>query len=249
MSLAVTSYLAHALHHLLASAPAVAFQTRLGLLARLKGQTNSPKPATQSPLLALSSLCSEARYTLRLFGLISLWTWGSSTLKSPPKDRIARPITYLQILSNVVYQILENGGYLASKGVIPKRLIDKLGGINAWYIWSIRAWFGHIFFQFILLWRRNALQRERLARARQDRQAREARGEKVDLFTEVAAERSVASQESRAWKKDLVNNVCWAPLCVHWCFENGIGFPDSLVGVFSFMAKAWGLRDTWAATK
>lgn len=81
-----------------------------------------------------------------------------------------------------------------------------------------------------------------------ERQLRESRGEKVDLVREAAVEQEAMKAESRAWKKRLVNNVCWAPLCIHWCFENGIGFPDQLSGMLSFFAKAWGLRDSWDAT-
>merc|ERR1712187_276272 len=100
------SYLSHALHHLLASAPWIAFQTRLSLLARLKQQKQPPSTSSSSssPLLALSSLFSETRYTLRLFGLVPLWTWGSQTLKNPPKDLLLYALTLLQIIANVLYQ-------------------------------------------------------------------------------------------------------------------------------------------------
>lgn len=81
-----------------------------------------------------------------------------------------------------------------------------------------------------------------------DRQLRESRGEKVDLVREAAEEQETMRAEIRAWKKSLVNNVFWAPVCVHWCFEDGIGFPDKLAGLFSFSAKAWGLRDSWVDT-
>lgn len=149
---------------------------------------------------------------------------------------------------NVVYQILENGGYLASKNVISKRLIDRLGGVNKWYLWSIRAWFGHIFFQFLVLWRQRALQREKAEASERERALREERGEKVDLIKEVADEEELEKAETRAWKKAMVNNVFWAPLCLDWCFESGLGFPAQFTGVFSFAAKVWGLVDSWAAT-
>lgn len=250
--LAGTSYVSHAVHHLLASAPWIAFQTRLSLLARLNQRPAPPKPSpsapSQSHLLALASLCSETRYTLRLFGLVPLWTWGSSTLKSPPSDPVIRALTLLQVLVNVLYQLLENGGYLASRGVIPKRLIDRFGGVNKWYLWSIRAWFGHIFFQFVLLWRQRVLQRERAERSERERALRQEKGEDVHLVKEVREEEDVMKAENRAWRKSLVNNVFWSPLCLHWCFEGGIGFPDQLTGLFSFLAKVWGFSDSWVAT-
>ncbi|EAU29483.1 hypothetical protein ATEG_10034 [Aspergillus terreus NIH2624] len=233
---AVTGYLSHALHHLLASAPSIALQTRLGLLARLRHAKTpaaaKPPPAT-SRLLALSALMSETRYALRLLGLVPLWTWGSATLRNPPKDRVLYALTMLQVVSNMAYQALENGGFLAAKGVVSKKFIDRWGGIDKWYLWSIRAWFGHIFLQFFVLWRQFVL-RQRAAAATGEKSAAEKEAE--------------VKAEVRAWRKALVNNVCWAPLCLHWCFEKGIGFPDSLSGVVSFMAGAWGVYDLWAAT-
>ncbi|EAW19280.1 uncharacterized protein NFIA_092410 [Aspergillus fischeri NRRL 181] len=237
---AATGYLTHALHHLITSAPWIAVQTRLGLLARLNNRTKStrnttaPSSSPQSRLLALSSLMSETRYTIRLLGLVPLWTWGSATLKSPPSDPIIRNLTLAQVAVNMVYQFLENVGYLASKGVISKKWIDRWGGINKWYLWSIRAWFGHIIFQFFVLWRQVALRRRKIASDPAKAQTKEGQEE---LRAEI-----------RAWKKALVNNVCWAPLCLHWCFENGVGIPNSLSGVISFMAGAWGFYDLWAAT-
>ena len=54
--------------------------------------------------------------------------------------------------------------------------------------------------------------------------------------------------EIRSWRKSLVNNTLWAPLCLHWCFEKGIGVPDHLVGIISLGAGIWGICDSWAAT-
>ncbi|KAF7596768.1 hypothetical protein BBP40_000196 [Aspergillus hancockii] len=230
---AVTGYLTHALHHLLVSAPWIALQTRLGLLARLRSKANPTPPNTtpaQSRLLALSGLMSETRYSLRLLGLFPLWTWGSDTLKNPPSDRIIYSLTLLQVLVNMIYQALENVGFLASKGVISKKLVDRWGGIDKWYIWSTRAWFGHIFFQFFVLWRQHVLRKRKMSGEVSEKQ-----------------EESLKA-ELRSWKKSLVNNTCWAPLCLHWCFEQGIGFPDSLSGVVSFMAGGWGIYDLWTAT-
>lgn len=239
---AVTGYLSHALYHLLDSAPWIALQARLGLLARLRASPNkaaaNSKPAAAAPsrLLALSALMSETRYTLRLLGLVPLWTWGSGELKSPHPDRAIHILTLLQVVSNVLYQALENAGFLAAKGIISKKFLDRWGGIDKWYLWSTRAWFGHIFLQFFVLWRLRVLRAARRAAAAA------AGGEKkaVDAESEAA--------ETRAWTKSLVNNVCWTPLCLHWCAEEGLGFPASLTGVVSFMAGAWGVFDMWKAT-
>ncbi|KAJ5756585.1 peroxin-11C Pex11C-Penicillium chrysogenum [Penicillium manginii] len=246
--LATVNYVASILQHLCASAPFIAFQTRLSLLARLKGRSipkslSSATTGTPSPSkwAALSSLASETRYTIRLFGLLPLWIWGSETLKSPPADPIIRTLTYLQIISNVIYQLLENVGYLASKGIISKRFVEKYGSLVQWEIWSTRGWFGHIFFEFFVLWRRHILRKRRVA-------AKRAAAGNVETKEMVEEEDAETRAEIRSWRKSLVNNICWAPLCLHWCFEQGIGVPDNLVGVVSFMAGAWSLHDMWGAT-
>ncbi|KAJ5239207.1 hypothetical protein N7468_003826 [Penicillium chermesinum] len=241
-ALALINYVAAILHHLSASAPWIAAQTRLGLVARAKGRSAPSKTPSEASLRwkALSSLASETRYTLRLFGLIPLWVWGSETIKNPPADPVLHALTLGQVISNVVYQFLENAAYLASKGIISKRFIEKYGGVAKWDLWSIRGWFGHIFLQFFVLWRERVLRNRRLA-------AKKAAGgaKSQELSAEEAEQLRL---EIRNWKKSLVNNVVWAPLCLHWCLEKGIGIPDSLHGLISLMAGAWGIGDRWVAT-
>jgi hypothetical protein len=141
----------------------------------------------------------------------------------------------------VIYQLLENVGYLASKGIISKRFVEKYGSLVQWVIWSTRGWFGHIFFEFFVLWRRHILRKRRVA-------AKRAAAGNVETKEMVEEEDAETRAEIRSWRKSLVNNICWAPLCLHWCFEQGIGVPDNLVGVVSFMAGAWSLHDMWGAT-
>lgn len=177
---------------------------------------------------------------MRLFGLIPLWIWGSETLRSPPADPIIHALTVLQIISNVIYQLLENVAYLASKGVISKHFVEKYGGINKLYVWSTRGWFGHIFFQFFVLWRQHVLRNNRL-QAQKTTSGTSEKGTKPE-------DNEALRMELRAWRKSLINNTIWAPMCLHWCFEKGIGIPDQLHGLISFMAGAWALNDLWAAT-
>ncbi|KAJ5690654.1 hypothetical protein N7462_005046 [Penicillium macrosclerotiorum] len=243
--LATVNYVASMMHHLCASAPWIAFQTRLGLLARLRGraslQSSKPTPSSGSKWEALSNLASETRYNLRLFGLLPLWVWGSATLKSPPADPVIHALTLLQVFSNVIYQLLENVAYLASKGVVSKRFVDRYGGIDKWYIWSTRGWFGHIFFEFFVLWRQHVLRKRRIA-------AQKAAANNIETKETKTEEIQELRMEVRSWRKSLLNNTIWAPLCIHWCLEKGIGIPESLTGLISFMAGAWSLHDHWAAT-
>lgn len=135
------------------------------------------------------------------------------------------------MLANTVYQALENGGFLATKGVVSKRFVERWGGVDKWYLWSVRAWLGHILLQFGVLWREYALRKSRAPAETKGKEDQEA------LRLEV-----------RAWKKSLMNCIFWSPLAVHWSFEQGVGVPGSVSGLGGFMAGSWGFWDLWAAT-
>lgn len=187
---------------------------------------------------------SETRYNLRVFGLIPLWAWGSAVLKAPPSDPVLRAVAFLQVFVNVVYQALENVAYLASKGIFPKSFVERRGGIDKWYLWSTRAWLGHVLLEFVRLARETTLSR---AEDKEVEKIKVEQGEKAAL--EAAQQREEdRRKETRAWRKSLVNNLAWAPLCLHWSVEQGIGVPDNLIGLISFIAGAWGLYDRWQAT-
>lgn len=246
-TLATLNYSSQALHYLLVSSPSTAIRNRLRRVffgeSRGRPASISPKP----PLLAFSSLISEARFTLRLLALVSIWSWGSSTYKSPPKDRVLRTVAYLKVVSIFLYQILENLAYLASKGICGNRLVKRYGGIGAWYLWSTRAWFGYILLEFVRLARESVLFQQREEEQKRHRAERMLAGEKT--VSETYKEQDEArEQEIRKWRKSLVNNLAWAPLCVHWSLEKGIGIPKSLTGFISLLAGIWGACDTWAAT-
>ncbi|KAL1965728.1 hypothetical protein VTN77DRAFT_5228 [Rasamsonia byssochlamydoides] len=249
LTMSVIGYGSHALHHLLASSPSTALRNRLRLLLlhKLRGQTpasssssSSSSQSSKPPLLALSKLISETRYALRLFALVSIWTWGSATAKSPPHDRVLRIIAYLEVFSIFVYQALENVAYLASKGIFGKRLVKRWGGIDAWNLWSMRAWFGYVLLELVRLARESVLFRRR-------EEERKKKGLELSE-TEKQEEEEARRQEIRRWRKSLVNNLAWAPLCAHWSVEKGIGVPDSLTGFISLIAKIWGAYDAWRAT-
>ena len=142
---------------------------------------------------------------------------------------------------NVVYQAMENVAYLASKGIVSQKWLESRGPtLGRWYIWSTRAWLGHVLLEFV------RLARERALRIKREEEA----GDRVDgkVVNNEAEVKAAKAAELRSWKKSLVNNLFWAPLCVHWSLEQGAGVPDQLTGFISFMAGAWGLRDMWAAT-
>jgi hypothetical protein len=253
-ALSTIGYSSHILHHVLNSSPLTAVQTRIKLfiLQRLGGKLAAPKPpvpssARPAPLLVLSSLISETRYTLRLFGLVSIWTWGSSVYKSPPKDRTLKAIAYVEVLSILVYQTLENGSYLASKGIAWQTLVKRTGGTAKWSLWSVRAWFVYILLQFVRLYQDSVLF------SRQEEERKKQRAEQVSAGEKTVSESEQEENETRrlairTWRKKLINNLAWGTLCTHWSVEGGVGVPVYLNGFISLLAGIWGTYDSWQAT-
>lgn len=161
-----------------------------------------------------------------------------------------RVISYIEVLSLVIYQSLENITYLATNEVIDQNLFKRVGGIRKWSLWSIRAWFTYVLLQFVRL-SREALLFNQQEEERKKRRAEEiSAGEKaVSAHLAEDADIEVARQaEIRNWRKRLVSNAAWAPLCAHWSFENGIGVPPSMIGFIGLLAGGWGTYDLWQAT-
>ncbi|CAL3966409.1 hypothetical protein PZA11_003071 [Diplocarpon coronariae] len=104
---------------------------------------------TSQRLKAFSALISDFRIFVRLWGLVSLYTWGRSTWTQGGGDSIARGIAAAQVLINIAFQSLENGAYLASKGVLGWSG-EKQG--RAW-VWSSRFWAAHVGLEFVRLGR------------------------------------------------------------------------------------------------
>lgn len=167
-----------------------------------------------SSMLALSTLISEARYTLRLFGIVRILGLGLSP-NTVSRDPWIRTLTRLQILMLLMYQATENVVYLCAKGIIPKTRIERHTRLGKWSLWSARFLLGYFLLQIIKLWRDYFLWKDR--------------GETV--------------LQDREWWKSLISSSVWTPLCIHWSLERGLGLPDGLFGIFGFVAGAWGLND------
>ncbi|OKL57894.1 hypothetical protein UA08_06632 [Talaromyces atroroseus] len=255
--LSALNHSSHALHYLLASSPlsSLRLAIRLWLLRRLGRDVPPPaalspsSSSAQPPLLAFSTLISKTRFTLRLLGLVGLWKWGSSTYKSPPTDPVLRGLSYIEVPLLVIYQALENVTYLAANGVTGQALIKRTGGATNWTLWSIRAWFSYVLLQFVRLARESQLfnQREEERKKRRAEQQILTGGEKSQA-EDAQIEEAARQAEIRDWRKRLVSNAAWAPLCAHWSFENGIGVPSSLTGFISLLAGLWATYDAWEAT-
>jgi hypothetical protein len=173
-------------------------------------------------LKALSTLISDFRIFVRLWGLLGIWKWGKSLLEHPPKDLVQKRIAWAQVVVNVAFQVLENGAYLSSKGVLGW---DAKKQNKAW-AWSSRFWAAHV-----------ALDVGRLAYEKMVSLGK-GKGKEGELVT---------TNEAKRWRRQLVSNMAYAPLTVHWSLEQGI-VGELWVGVLGTVAGAGSLRELWKQT-
>jgi hypothetical protein len=176
-------------------------------------------------LKALSLLISDFRIFARLWGLIGIYKWGRGVVQSPNEDVMLRWISYAQVCVNLCYQYLENGAYLSSKGVLGWSS-ERQG--RAWVI-SSRFWMAHVVMDFVRLGRELAMRRSSRV------------GEKGEV---------VAQDESEwreKWRKEMVVNMAYAPLTLHWSLEKGL-VGEFWVGLLGSVAGFTGLRVLWKNT-
>ncbi|OIW33579.1 hypothetical protein CONLIGDRAFT_628489 [Coniochaeta ligniaria NRRL 30616] len=193
----------------------------------------STAAAAASLLLAdrlknLSSLLSEARTILRLWGLLGMYFWAKRLLtqtfsaqsKTEKADGAPQPttldtvISYSQLATCIVFQALENGAYLSSKGVMGWSPAKQGWAMK----WSARLWGLYV---------------------------------GVELG-KLAAQRvgGVATKDVKAaaaWKSAFVRNLAWAPLTVHWGSDKGV-VSDWMVGALASVPGVIQMAELWRET-
>lgn len=97
-------------------------------------------------LKRLSSVLSEARTTLRLFGLVGVYTSLHSTITSPPKDGVLKAIQWGQVIAGAVFQVCENMAFLGDKDIITSK---RLGPRQRGKLWKLccQAWLAATFLE------------------------------------------------------------------------------------------------------
>ncbi|KAL2075534.1 hypothetical protein VTL71DRAFT_477 [Oculimacula yallundae] len=174
-------------------------------------------------LNALSELISDFRLFARLWGLLGIYSWGKGVWNQDGGDQVVRGIAGVQVLSNIAFQYLENMAYLSSKGVWDWSS-DKQN--KAW-AWSSRFWALHVLLDFVRLVRERSVQR------------------KVVRFKGREKEDQREEEEFWArWRRELVLNMAYAPLTIHWGLEKGL-LTEFWIGVFGSVAGLTGLREMW----
>ena len=186
---------------------------------------------------------------MRLFGLLNMYFWARGMVlkrraaralseeekkkqqkQQPETDRVENTIAWAQLAAGVGFQTLENGAFLAGKGVLEWPA-ERQGRVARWSARFFAAFVGMELGRLLYE-----------AHRRSRRSARERIGDKTVAEAE-AEERAWSS----AWRKSLVRNAAWAPLTIHWSLEQGF-VSELAVGAFGSIPGVIQLRDLWKKT-
>lgn len=189
-------------------------------------------------LRALSGLVSEARTIMRLWALLGMYFWARGLVqktrqalraresagvggdeKITPRDErqtvVDAAIAYTQLVACIVFQTLENGAFLSSKGVLgwSPQTQARAGK------WSARFLAVHI-----------GVELGRLA---------------AESFGVVPTK--IASGSLDTWRKQVIRNMAWMPLTVHWGSEKGF-VSDWLIGLIACIPGTIQMGQLWRET-
>ncbi|KAI0841749.1 hypothetical protein F5Y06DRAFT_260360 [Hypoxylon sp. FL0890] len=196
-------------------------------------------------LRAFSTMLTDARTFLRLWGLLNMYFWlrrlvlarrqraedKKQGIKAKKEDKIENAISWLQLSTCIVFQALENGAYLSSKGVLGWAPSTQRKAS----LWSARFWatfvgveVGRLFYE----------SHKRGLRPREEKFA----GGKT--AQQVQAEEM---EWNDSWKKSVARNLAWMPLTVHWSMEQGL-LGEMAVGALASIPGVIQMRDLWRRT-
>ena len=108
---------------------------------------------------------------------------------------------------------------------------------NKAWVWSSRFWMAHVILDFGRLYREWMLRKQRGTE-----EERRTDGPKGDVITEKGEE-----EWRTGWTKEIVVNMAYAPLTVHWSLEKGL-VGDFWVGLLGSVAGVAGLGALWRNT-
>ncbi|KAF2635267.1 hypothetical protein P280DRAFT_198346 [Massarina eburnea CBS 473.64] len=198
---------------------------------------------------ALAAVVGDYRIFVRLWGMLGIYTWARGTWGTPlgegatRKEKVLRSVTWASIASCVGFQALENGAYLAGKGVLVSEGWTGEAGKNReaqWWVWSSRFWAGYVVLELVRLGVLHYYKEPMEA----SEKATLADGEKEGKLLKEEKKR-----EDGVWWRDLASNLAYMPMTVHWSLEEDRGIlNDWGVGVLGAIAGGANLVHAWKDT-
>lgn len=132
-------------------------------------------------------------------------------------------VDLIQLSSCIIFQSLENWGYLASKSVVP---LPRGSTVMSMYTWSARFWAVFV-----------GTELGRLA----------AHGLLGPAATRVVA-RKPGEETDAAWRRKTLRMAAWMPLTLHWSVVGGVGVPEWAVGALASIPGVVQMGELWAQT-
>lgn len=165
-----------------------------------------------------------------------------------------RAITWGQVVACALYQGLENGAYLAQKGVLGWK---KERIARAW-IWSGRAWCAYVALELARLgveW--SELKGRDVGREKRkgvEMEEKEVAGNEGEVVEKGELELRMDKVEDEglkerwgAWYREIGVNVAYAPMTVHYSLENGI-LGEGTIGGLGAVVGALSIGQAWEET-
>jgi len=223
----------------------------LHLRARLQhqaGMRKSPTSNAAGGLKKLDSLLGDSRTAWRIWGLLPIFQWLVSLERNPPATRKLLTIERLQGWAMLAYYPLEHLYYLGSHGIIPSSISSPLSlfsskkkkislNPNTLALWSCRFWAIYVFLHFAHLLEDRKLLKQRHSSIRKAKGTGLTKEEKQEM-----------EQRWDAFWSEVVVNLGYLPLTIHWSLEKGLFKNDVWVGVFGMVAAVASFRTGWKAT-
>ncbi|KAK8154376.1 hypothetical protein BKA80DRAFT_189380, partial [Phyllosticta citrichinensis] len=184
----------------------------------------------------LSALVGDFRVFVRLWALLDVYTWARGVWledagkQDKEKDYVQRALVWGEVAASAAFQALENGAYLADKGVLNGEWVTGEKGkrrVARWWVWSSRFWAAYVGLELARLgwaWAKESSEEQDKKVSEEDRRER-----------------------ALAWWKQVVSNLAWAPMTLHWSSEEGF-ISDAWIGFLGTVAGGVGLYEKWKLT-
>jgi len=223
----------------------------LELRARLQhraGLRAVPKSSSADSCSKLSSFIGDSRTLWRIWGLLPIFQWLISLERSPPATRKLLTIERLQGWSMLAYYPLEHLYYLGARGIIPATITSPFSlfsakktklslNFNKIALWSTRFWAAYVFLHFAHL-----VEDRKLLKLRY-KSIRKAKGSGLSV-----KEKEEIEQRWDAFWSEVVINLGYLPLTIHWSLEKGLFKNEAWVAAFGLVAAVASFRAGWKAT-
>ncbi|KAK5136956.1 hypothetical protein LTR08_001463 [Meristemomyces frigidus] len=192
---------------------------------------------------ALADMTADVRMFIRLWGLVGIYSWARNNYVKPPGDVILKTLVWAQVGAKTLYQVLENGAYLASKGVLRgDRWAERE---PKWWVWSNRFWLAHTSLEFL------RLLRVRQLRYNEDFGAKTVIDENSDAGIADDRVKVQSAGLKRDWQRDLYSAAGWVPVTLHRSFkhQSQSTASEAWIGLCGMVPGVVGLVQAWEQTQ